>query len=155
MKFKFAYENLMKSKKINRDIAFRNFSQAQGKLEQDQTVLHAYEDGVTDSLEFNQEIVESGILLQEKLEALKWTQEFLEGQKIKIQRQQEVVRKQNLIVDDKRKELSEAAKEYKVFEKLKERLAQKFAKLEKKRELKAVDEIVVMRAARNSQAGHK
>ncbi len=146
MKFKFAYENVMKNKKNGRDVAYRNFAEADADLRQQQNALSGYVEAVAQSRDFNQELAERGVLGRDQLEALKWTQEFLEGQKIKIARQQNVVQDQNLLVEQKIELLSEAAKEFKIFEKLKERMKEKFKKAQKKHELKAMDEMVVMRA---------
>jgi flagellar export protein FliJ len=149
MKFKYPYENLMKTKKINRDVAFRNFSEARGELEKSEATLEKYDDDIDSSRVLNEQLVGAKILMREELETMKWTQFFLEGQKIKIERQKVVIQQNQEVVEEKTVLLAEAAKEFKIFEKLKERMREKFKKAEKKRDLKTVDEIVVMRAARS------
>jgi flagellar export protein FliJ len=148
MKFKYPYENLMKTKKLGRDVAYRNFAEARGELEASQDTLQKYDDDIDSSRDLNQELASSRILMKDQLETMKWTQYFLEGQKVKIERQKVVIQKNQEVYEEKTMELSEAAKEFKIFEKLKERMKDKFKKAEKKRELKTVDEIVVMRAGR-------
>ncbi len=149
MKFKYPYDNLMKSKKLNRDVAFRNYAEARGELDKAQGTLQKYDNDIEDSREFNQELAGSRVLLRDALETMKWTQYFLEGQRVKIERQKYVVQQNQEVVEQRTIELTEAAKEFKIFEKLKERMREKFKKAEKKRDLKTVDEIVVMRAARS------
>lgn len=151
MKFKYPYENLMKSKKVNRDVAYRNFAEARGELEQSQDTLQKYDDDIDSSRALNQELASSRVLMKDQLETMRWTQYFLEGQKVKIERQKIVIQQKQEVVEEKTIELTEAAKEFKIFEKLKERMKEKFKKAEKKRELKSVDEIVVMRANRTEK----
>jgi flagellar export protein FliJ len=150
MKFKFPYDNLLKNKKIGRDVAYRNFADAETELQSEQSTLHDYKSDVTDSRLLNQELAQRGRLERDQLEMLKWTQQFLDGQNIKITRQQEVIKNKQIIVEEKVEALADAAKEMKIFEKLRERMKEKFKKAQKKHELKTVDEIVVMRAARST-----
>jgi flagellar export protein FliJ len=148
MKFKFAYENLMKNKKIDRDIAFRNFSEARGELESSESQLRHMHGQIDDSRTLAEDLAKKTRLTPADLEILKWSQKFKDGQDIRIDRQKAVIQNKQIVAEEKHVELTTAAKDFKIFEKLKSRMHEKFKKIQRKQDLKAVDEIVVMRSAR-------
>src|SRR6185295_14634518 len=101
MKFKFPYENLLHNKKLNRDVAFRNFAEARSDLKGAEDVLVGFNDDVHDSRVFRQELAQAAMMEKNQIEALKWTQEFIEGQQIKIQRQKQAIQTQQENVNAK------------------------------------------------------
>jgi len=137
MKFKFAYENVLKNKKIQKDVAQRDLVLAQNKAETEDDHLQNMYQLVKDSRKANDKNLKN-------IEMLKWTQLFIEGQAIKIERQKKSLRELNQIVEEKRDGLAQLAKDFKVFEKLREKMKERHRKSERKSEMKRNDELVVM-----------
>src|SRR5438105_16758 len=146
MKFKFAYENLMKNKKIERDVAFRNYSEARGELEDSQSTLEHMHRQVDESREMAENLAKQTEFAPADLELLRWSQKFKDGQEVRIGRQKVEIQNKEVITEDKREMLTTAAKDFKIFEKLKSRTLEKFKKAQRKHDLKVNDEIVVMRS---------
>ena len=71
--------------------------------------------------------------------------DFIRGQGVRIGMQKLKVREHKAIVEEAQEALLEAAKERKIYEKLRERRFEEFKDAEKKRELKLVDDMIVTR----------
>ncbi len=89
-------------------------------------------------------------MLISPLTALVQIDEFISGQGVRIALQKKRVREYKAIVEEAQELLLEAAKERKIYEKLREQRLAEFKDSEKKRELKRVDDMVSTRFGRNS-----
>lgn len=76
---------------------------------------------------------------------------FIDGQKIRIERERIKARQLMAIVEEKQELLVEAAREFKKIDKLKEKLKAEHKKEAKKREVKRLDDLVVIRANRGER----
>ena len=82
--------------------------------------------------------------------ALSHIDQFINGQKIRIEKQRQLVRELMGEAERLQEILIEAAKGRKTLEKLRERRYSEFRTIRKKAELKAIDEIVVTRYGRKN-----
>jgi flagellar protein FliJ len=142
-KFKFSYEKLLEHTRLQEQIARRDYTESLGKLEAEKkTYNKMWEDmdAASDDL-YSSRTNPKGIPIA-KLEQLTG---FIDGQKVRITRQREVVINHTGIVEQKQEILIAARKETKTLEKLKEKQLVDFKKLQKKLEAKATDELVVTR----------
>lgn len=145
MKFKFAFNTLMKERKIRQDEARREFLQATQRVDEQQRILGAYRDSLSRAIDQIQNVRSGEGKVAASLTSL---DEFVKGQKVRIQGQVRTVQGLEEIANQKRLVLVEAAREVKVLEKLKEKQYNEFKKKRLKHELKIIDEVAVMRAAR-------
>ncbi|MGE3972982.1 MAG: flagellar export protein FliJ [Bdellovibrionales bacterium] len=148
MKFKFPYENILKTKKVSRDVAFRDFAEAKGHLTTAENDLSTMYNLVADTHQLSEDCLKQNLSPRDKIELLKWAQVFHDGQQVKINHQKLEVRKRNQDTEDRRETLAQIAKEYKIFEKLKDKMKEKHKKNVRKLDQKTIDEIVVMQSAR-------
>ena len=77
-----------------------------------------------------------------------WTDEFIKGQNILIQRKKEIAREQMMVVEEKKEIFLEAVQQRKILEKHKEKAKDEAKKLLAKKEAKAMDDIVTSRVGR-------
>jgi len=150
MKFKFPYENLLNNKKTLRDVAAREFSEAEVSFESSKKDLNSMYSQIEDTRKNSESIGQKRVIKAQDIELMKWADYFLEGQKIRIQHQRQELQKKNQALEERREVLEKKAQEFKIFEKLKSKMKDKFKDKQKKLELKAIDELVVMRAGRKS-----
>lgn len=148
MKFKFAYENVLKNKKIQKDVAHRDMVVAQKHMEKEEDHLKNMYKLIDESRKLNSGSLKNKILTKDSIELMKWTQLFIDGQNIKIDRQKKSIRSLNQVFEEHREVLVQVAKDFKVFEKLKEKMKERHRKSEKKAEMKSNDELVVMYSKR-------
>lgn len=145
MKFKFAYENLLKHKKRLEEIAAKEFAEAQHQVAEANAELKRMygliDDARLRSLELESEGGQKGHVLVQ-------IGEFILGQKKRIEGQSRVVRSLMMEAERRQEALMEAAREYKTLEKLREKRFKEFRDLVKKHELKVVDELVTTRFKR-------
>lgn len=143
MKFHFSYESLLVHRKLEEEVARRDFYEAQSNLEEQKSI---YKDLYTRLHEIEAESSEmqaatNGVPIQDLIER----DDFIAGQKIKIQRQRDVVINHTTIAEGKQEILISAAKERKILDKLKEKQLAGFKKAMAKKEAKQTDEVVVTR----------
>ncbi len=143
MKFRFAFESLLEHRKLEEEIARRDFNEAHNILDQQKalykklyTRLHEVESEVS-----QRQASKDGVSISNLLEL----DDFMAGQKVKIARQREVVINHTSIMEGKQEILIAAAKERKILEKLKEKKKAEHKKLMAKKDAKLNDEIVVTR----------
>ncbi len=146
MKFKFPFNTLMKAKKVQRDEAERDYRLMMAKAEEQRAKLIKMRADITDARAEMQSVRENGGKLTAALVSI---EDFMVGQKIRIQNQYKMLKGLEEITEQKRLVLVEAAKELKSLEKLKEKRYNEFKLQVRKQELRNIDEISVMRAARN------
>jgi flagellar FliJ protein len=143
VKFRFAFESLLEHRKLEEEIARRDFNEAHNILDQQKalykklyTRLHEVESEVS-----QRQASKDGVSISNLLEL----DDFMAGQKVKIARQREVVINHTSIMEGKQEILIAAAKERKILEKLKEKKKAEHKKLMAKKDAKLNDEIVVTR----------
>jgi flagellar FliJ protein len=145
MRFKFQFETLMRARKARQDEAQRDYRLAVAKVNEQKNKLMQMKTALTEARLEMQTIREGGGKLTAFLVSI---EEFLNGQKVRIQNQNKVIKGLDEITEQKRLVLVEAAKELKTLEKLREKRYNEFKTLVRKKELKTLDEVSVMRAAR-------
>jgi flagellar FliJ protein len=145
MKFKFPFETLIKERKVRRDEAERDYRIALSKVEEQKAVQTQMKSALKDALNETQNIKKTGGMLASALVSY---EEFVQGQKVKIQRHGKTIKGLEDIAEEKRKILVEAARDLKVLEKLKEKRYTQFKQEVRKKEMKLLDEIAITRAAR-------
>ena len=145
MKFEFSYEKLLDHRKTVEEVAHRDYLLAQTQVDAAEKVLRGmYDDIAKSRTRIGKLEVEGG----KAGPALGLLHDFIDGQKIRIERQRAKIRELLAEAERKHEILVEAAREHKTLQKLKEKRKQEFRKAVKKRELKAVDEIVTTRFKR-------
>ena len=146
MKFEFSFEKLLDHKKTLEDIARRNWAEKRRELD---AGLKKLEDMFGQIDESRQRALALGTSGGATGPALVQIDEFINGQKIRIERHRASLRELMAEVERLHELLVEAAKERKTLEKLKERRLEEFKKLQKKREAKEIDELVTTRFGKN------
>jgi flagellar FliJ protein len=145
MKFEFVYENLLKHKKTLEEVAQRAFAEAQAHLEEMKRELNRLYEQVDDSRKRASELEKIG---GEQAASISVVNEFIVGQKIRIEMQREKMRFALQAAEAKQEELIMAVREFKTLEKLKEKKWKEFKAFLKKQELKFVDDLVTTRFKR-------
>ncbi len=146
MKFQFPFETLMKARRARRNEAERDYRLALAKADEQRNRLQNMRSEMSNARVEMQNIRENGGKLNAALVSV---EDYLVGQKIRIQIQLKTLKGLDEIVEQKRLILVEAAKELKSLEKLREKRYTEFKVQVRKKELKNIDEISVMRAARS------
>lgn len=146
MKFKFRLESILKHRKNLEEIARRDFTEAKihsdGILNQINTLY--------DSNEEAREVSHKSSKDSRFVQMQQITQEYLEGNKIRIERKKVEFREAQAVTENKQEELVAAAKEAKILEKMKEKNKQDFKELQRKQERKETDELIVQRYGREN-----
>jgi flagellar FliJ protein len=142
MKFKFSYESLLEHRKLEEEIARRDFYEAQNNLDEQKAI---YKELYTRLHEIEKESSQMQAAPIIPIEELRERDEFMIGQKIKIQRQRDLVINFTTIAEGKQEILINAAKERKILDKLKEKQKLEFKKALAKKEAKQTDEVIVTR----------
>ena len=141
--FKFSYEKLLELYALQENVARRDYNDSLQKLESEKGLLanmYRLSDNAREEI-FELQTGEGSA----PMERLCQIDDFMAGQKIKIERQRVIVTNHTQIVEQKQEILHMAAKERKILEKLKEKKSDEYKKRQKKSEAKATDEIVVTR----------
>jgi len=148
MKFEFAFEKLLAHKRSLEDLARRGYLEAEALVVAAKKELDGFYGHVEDSRLRSARLESRGGPMAS---ALAQIDEFIRGQKIRIERQK--LRLRDLMAEAERRQeiLIEAAKERKTLEKLRERRLSEFRLRRKKNEMKAVDELVVTRFKRDDE----
>ncbi len=149
MKFRFAYEHLLKHKKRLEELAAREFAEAQHQVDLANQKLRLMFEQIEESRKRALDLTNEG---GRKSGALAQIDEFINGHKIRIDLQRQVIRQLHLEAERTQDALIEAAKEYKTLQKLRERRLDEFKHLVKKHELKQVDELVTTRFKREENS---
>ena len=170
MKFIFAFEKLLQHKRNIEDSTRRDMNIAAAKLDAVEKELKAMYSAIDDSRKRANECAKVGSveakldgasegksnslkpMLVSPLTALVQIDEFIRGQGVRIAQHKKIVREHKAIVEEAQELLLEAAKERKIYEKLREQRLAEYKDSEKKRDLKRVDDMVSTRFARNSGA---
>jgi len=162
MRFVFAFEKLLQHKRNVEDATRRDVNVAATKLDAVENELKAMYVSIDESRKrasnctkppqckvsdetLHRKSNSSSPMLISPLTALVQIDEFIRGQGVRIDLQKKKVREHKAIVEEAQELLLEAAKERKIYEKLREQRLAEFKDSEKKRELKRVDDMVSTR----------
>ena len=143
MKFHFSYEKLLEHRRQEEEVARRYYMESYNKLENEKNLhkkMYKEWDETVEEI-FQCQTNPQGAAIG-RIVSLN---QFLDGQKVRISRQREVIMNYNAIVEQKNEILIAAAKETKILEKLKEKKLMEFKKSQKKIDMKKNDELVVTR----------
>lgn len=144
-KFAFGFEKLLHHRRQLEDIARRNWLEAQAKVDAANGKMRNLFD------EIEQARFRAGTLARgggAHGPALAQIDEFINGQKVRIEAQRAEIRKLLADAESMHEIVVEAAKERKILEKLRERKHEDFKSRLKKQEIKEIDELVVTRFKR-------
>lgn len=145
MKFNFRYESLLSYRQHLKEKAAIEFARAQSILRKIDENITAYKDEITkenDDLEKKmRETVSSNDIINHF--------EFIDALLIRIEIKKIERLKAEQVLSQKRKNLLEKSRQYKVFEKLKERDLEKWHHDQNQLELKEINEAAVIRHGKN------
>jgi len=142
MKFNFRLDTLMRHRKLLRDEAQREFQDAQNAVQKQLALIKSmYQE--LDNARFGAEKIQKqgGSCLPQLVQI----EEYIEGQKIRIQQARQKARELLQVAEQKQEILIEKMQEHKVLEKLKEKQAASHRKEVSKRERINSDDMVLMR----------
>ncbi len=142
MKFKFPFESVIKYRKQLEDEARREFEIAQMNLDQCLQLINQMYQQMDDS---RNRILELQNQPPVDIASIRQNEEFIEGQKIRIQSERLKARGLMAIMEEKQGILIEKAKEHKILLKLKDKRKVQFLKDKRKVEQKRMDDLVTMR----------
>lgn len=145
MKFSFPYDKLLDHRKMLEEIARKDYISARTQADDAEAKLRAMYDDVSSARDRAGRLEVMG---GPQGPLLSLISDFIDGQKIRIERQRQTIRELLAVVEEKHEALIEAAREHKTLQKLKERRLKEFKRQLKKKELKEVDEMVTTRFKR-------
>lgn len=145
MKFKFAFEKLLRQREIQVDLAKKDLSEAQLLVSQEEQKLNEYITLKEQSLTRRNELISQGGSWQSEVSQIN---AYLLGQDLRIARQNERLIQVTKEVEKYREILRNALVEVKIVETLKEKKKAEFIKEVQKMEQKELDEIVSLRFKR-------
>ena len=146
MAFKFKFEVLQRHRKTLRDLAQRDFAEAQAAASAQMQFIESLFQQIDRAGEKSVDIRNTEPV---DLEQLKAIEEFIELQKVKIEIEREKARELLSVMEEKQEELVEKAKEYKVVEILREKEHKKYLEKVKEAETKEMDDLSLMRHVRS------
>lgn len=143
LKFIFPFKTLMEHRKRLEELAQREFAEAQAIVQKGLREIDDMYRSIDEArLEITRLESEGN---SDHIEQIKNHHLFMSGQAIRIERHRVKVRQDMAIAEEKQLALIEAAKEFKILEKIKEKKWAEFKDQMKKRELKQMDELAVTR----------
>ena len=145
MKFVFELEKVLKHKRTVENVAQRDWAEAQALVDAGMKELKALYTQVEEARNLVAMREKSGSARGFELGQV---DEFVNGQKVRIERQRQKVRELMGRAEELHEALVAAARERKTFEKLKEKRFEEFKAQKKKHELKQLDDLVVTRYKR-------
>lgn len=152
MKFKFKLQKVLQHRKVLENLAQAEFAEAQLNLQKAEERLQVMKDEVHASESRRHEILtgrRSAGLMFSPIEELKQIDDFLKGQKIVIERQQQKVQDLQKTVEIRREILRNKAQEVKIIDKLKEKQKAEFISEFEKDEQAQMDERASLRHSFN------
>ncbi len=145
MKFKFPFEKVLRHRKTLEDLAQRDFQQAQAVLNHEIQILEQMREQVGKARELAFQRQSQG---GSAGPALSQVHDFLKGQDVRIERQQNKVQEFQNGVENLREILRQKAIDYKMIESLKDKKSKEFRKERNAKEQKAADEVATIRFLR-------
>lgn len=147
MKFRFRLESLLNHRESLKDEAQRVWMEAQNKVNVCLEEIQKMYNQVDESRQTIASSEKAGVSNQSAVFVS--NNEFLAGQKIRIERKRQEARELMSIAEQKREEMVAAMQDHEVLKKLKEKKKQEFLKKKKTREAKEMDDLVTMRFTRS------
>ncbi len=148
MKFKFPLQSVVKHRKIIEDLAQKDFMEAQAELN---TEIEKLEKMQVDLHESHQRVGQLQKAGGHQGPALSQIHEFKKGQDVRIAKQQHKIQEFEKIVEEKREILRQAALDYKIIEKLKEKKFEEYKFERNTEEQNEADEQSILRFGRNAE----
>lgn len=146
MKFKFKLEKVLQHRKIQEDLAQKDFQEAVAKLNIEKDNLEKMLNDVFQARQRAFEIQTGGGIAGSGLSQV---HDFMMGQDIRMERQRKKIQYQETIVEELREILRQKAQEFKIIEELKEKKREQFKVEKNKLEIKRADDINSMRFVRS------
>lgn len=146
MAFEFKFEAVMKHRRHLEDMARKDYLEARRNLDDCLAGINRMYGSIDTAREDIAVAQKTGDA--HSLQLIHGTEQFIEGQKVRIQRERERARNLMAIAEQMHEKLVEAVKEFKKIEKLKERMKRQYKKEQRKLEAKRVDDLVVIRSGR-------
>lgn len=148
MKFKFPLQAVVRHRKIMEDLAQKDFMEALAVVNAE---IKKLEEMLSD---LHQSHVRSGELQKvggQQGAALSQIYEFTKGQDVRIERQRYKIQEFEKIVEERREILREAALEYKIIEKLREKKFEEYKLNRNIEDQNEADEQSILRFGKNSE----
>ena len=142
MSFKFALQNVMEYRKRLEEMAMRDMLLARKAYDDAKHVLEEFHDSIARSRLMAGQLHKEG---GQAAENLRQIDSFVSGQIVRIQRQNLLLGELMLEVEKKQTILVQAAQDFIILEKGREKLKKRYMEKQKKLELKAIDDMVVMK----------
>ncbi|MGE3684101.1 MAG: flagellar export protein FliJ [Bdellovibrionales bacterium] len=146
MAFRFGLEAVLKYRKRLEEIAQKDFAEAQaaaGACLREIESMYQRMDEVREEIRRAAEIGTA-----QKLEEIRAMEQFLEGQKIRVERQRLKARELMAVAEEKQEALTAAVREKKVLVKLKEKRLNEHREWIARVEAKTLDDLTMVREAR-------
>jgi flagellar FliJ protein len=140
-KFQFRLQAVLEERKKTEEVRLRDFTLAQRVLQKFIDELNRLETRLLDSYKECDQAKASN-----SIEVLQTFENFIDGTKKRIEWKRQEIERGKKITEKKRLEYVAARQKREVLEKLKERKVEEHKLMEKKRELKNLDDLYVMRA---------
>ncbi|MFN3454350.1 MAG: flagellar export protein FliJ [Pseudobdellovibrio sp.] len=145
MKFKFSLEKVLNHRRIQMDLARKDYLDALAFLQNEQEIHQQMIDLKNKALNERANLVKSSTQWQMQVEQLNL---FIKGQDLRIAQQNERLLKIEKLVESRREILKDSLTEVKIMERLKEKKKADFLQEVKSNEQKELDEISTIRFVR-------
>lgn len=145
MGFKFRYDSVLKQRGIEKNIAHREFVEAEAKVRQQINKINGMYDQIDKARISALGNLEGQVL---SVATLGQTEEFIKLQLTKIDGERNKARELLATMEENQEVLAEKAKEFKTVETLKEKDLQKFKTELQRKEQKEIDDLNIIRASR-------
>lgn len=142
MKFRFRLDTVMRQRRVEQDLAQKDYFTAQAAVNQQLSLIKVMYEESDSAREMAGSLQMMG---GTKVPDLIQIEEFISLQKLKIQRAREKARELMAIAEEKQEILVEKAQNVKVLEKLREKQHEEFKKEKSKRETIEMDDMTIMR----------
>lgn len=142
MKFKFSLQKVLEHRKVVEDLAQKSFQEAVTRFNEQVVLLDQMINAKSAAHQSAGTLTSQG---GTQGPALSQIHEFLRGQEIRIQRQRQYVEEAEKLVEEKREVLRQAALEYKIMEKMREKKFEDYKQDRLAREQKEMDEQNILR----------
>ena len=142
MKFKFSLQKVLEHRKVVEDLAQKDFQDVVNQYNEQVALLEKMTNSKTTAHQSIGTLTAQG---GTQGPALSQIHDFLKGQDIRIQRQRQNVQAAEKLVEEKREVLRQAALEYKIMEKMREKKFEDYKQDRQAREQKEMDEQNILR----------
>ncbi len=144
MRFRFRLESVLRQREIERDMARREYLEAQNRVREQLLKIKNMYAQIDDARWAAEQLERKG---GAQANALVQTEEFIQGQKVLIQKERERARDLMMESEQKLEVLTEKSQAFKILEKLKEKKREEYRKERNRRSDKEIDDLNLMRQA--------